>query len=77
VVQNSDLAAVDGHADEDTVGNMLAQTMPFLDDPILGAIVPWFCDKLGSDLSIKDYRRALELLAANEGPGCRSAFGHR
>ena len=33
--------------------------MPFLDDPILGAIVPWFCDKLGSDLSVKDCRRDL------------------
>jgi site-specific recombinase XerD len=53
------LAEAVGSPSEDTVGNLLSQAMPFLDDPILGAIVPWFCDKLGSDLSIKDYRRDL------------------
>lgn len=58
-VVDQGLAEAVGPASEDTVGNLLAQAMPFLDDPILGAIVPWFCDKLGSDLSIKDYRRDL------------------
>ena len=44
---------------KDGVAKSLSQVLPFLDDPILAAVVPWFCDKLGSELSIKDYRRDL------------------
>jgi len=40
-------AAVESHVDEDTVGILLTQAMPFLDDPILGAIVPWFLRQAG------------------------------
>lgn len=43
----------------DEVAKSLAAVLPSLDDPILGAIVPWFCDKLRSKLSRNDYRRDL------------------